>query len=189
MQYWDVYDSGSKQEGPQAQHRVRRWPPVCFSCWEKLTLGLRSADLKVLVEQKADVLVTLVQVHELEAMGIPHFFDKVRAFGIESIHYPIPDKWLPRSMDEVAGLVATIISQLRRNKRVVVHCNGGKGRTALVVVSVLVSLGMTPSEATDLVRSTRPGTLYNPAQILYVRALSLYRGAQPADIHQHSDGE
>jgi ADP-ribosyl-[dinitrogen reductase] hydrolase len=121
-------------------------------------------------------LVSLVQNPELEMMGIPHFFDKVKAYGIQSIHYPIPDKWLPNSMDEVSELVNRIIELLHRGKRIVVHCNGGKGRTALVVVSVLVSLGMSAGEATDLVRATRPGTLYNPAQIIYVRALGLYRG-------------
>lgn len=109
-------------------------------------------------------------------MNIPHFFDKVKAYGIQSIHYPIPDKWLPNSMDEISALVSNMCDLLSQGKRVVVHCNGGKGRTALVVVSVLISLGLSASEATDIVRATRPGTLYNPAQIMYVRALGLYRG-------------
>lgn len=143
---------------------------------ESFTDTWPSMDLKVLVEQHTDVLVTLVRDSELEMMGIPHFFTKVVAYGITSIHYPIPDKWLPNSMDEVSGLVNQILNHLKAGKRVVVHCNGGKGRTALVVVSVLVSLGLSASEATDLVRATRPGTLYNPAQIIYVRALGLYRG-------------
>jgi len=83
-----------------------------------------------------------------------------------------------------------------------VHCNGGKGRTGLVVVSCLVMLGtlifsltlcsnvnrllmvipyfvgLDPSEATDVVRASRPGMLYNPAQILYVRALKAYLTGQ-----------
>jgi protein-tyrosine phosphatase len=123
---------------------------------------------------------------------------RVKNAGIEAIHYPIPDKWIPASMEDVSGLVYAIINRLNAGKTVVVHwyvlsalsgemtktlmlflsSNGGKGRTGLVVVSVLVALGMEPSEATDLVRLTRPGTLYNPAQQLYVRALRRFRDDQ-----------
>ncbi len=49
------------------------------------------------------------------------------------------------------------------------HCNGGKGRSGMVVVSVLVALGMKPGDAIDLVRAARPGTIRNPAQVFYVK--------------------
>jgi len=88
---------------------------------------------------------------------------------MESIHFPIKDKWIPNSMDDLVKLVEKIIVRLRAGKKVVVHCNGGKGRSGTVLVATLVGLGRKVQQAIDVVRKTRSGTIQNPLQIAYVK--------------------
>ena len=88
---------------------------------------------------------------------------------MESIHFPIKDKWIPNSMDGLIALVDTLIQRLKDGKTVVVHCNGGKGRSATVAVAVLVGLGKKVQDSIDVVRKARPGTIRNPLQIIYVK--------------------
>jgi len=89
--------------------------------------------------------------------------------GMESIHFPIKDKWIPNSMPKLMELVEFIISRLKERKTVVVHCNGGKGRSGTIVVATLVGLGKKVDNAIKVVRSTRSGTIRNPVQIAYLK--------------------
>lgn len=105
----------------------------------------------------------------MEEICIPNLFKEVEARGMESIHFPIKDKWIPNSMDDLIELVEKIIVRLRAGKKVVVHCNGGKGRSGTVLVATLVGLGRKVQQAIDVVRKTRSGTIRNPLQIAYVK--------------------
>lgn len=135
----------------------------------------RSADLDIeeLVKSGTQVLVSLIRNSELRAMGIPDLLEKVSEAGVQVVHAPIRDKWIPRSMDFLTRLVNQIVELIRSGRRVVVHCNGGKGRSGLVVVATLVALGIDTGKATDIVRATKHGMLYNPAQILYLKAFKI----------------
>eukprot|EP00029_Vermamoeba_vermiformis_P000918 TRINITY_DN1108_c0_g1_i2.p1 TRINITY_DN1108_c0_g1~~TRINITY_DN1108_c0_g1_i2.p1 ORF type:complete len:757 (-),score=240.61 TRINITY_DN1108_c0_g1_i2:97-2367(-) len=117
----------------------------------------------------ADVFVSLIRHSELHELQIQNMFDEVEARKMESIHFPIKDKWIPNSMEGLIYLVDAIIQRLKEGKAVVVHCNGGKGRTGTVVVATLVGLGKKVHHAIDVVRKSRPGTIRNPMQIMYVK--------------------
>uniref|UniRef100_A0A6B2L3A5 Tyrosine specific protein phosphatases domain-containing protein n=1 Tax=Arcella intermedia TaxID=1963864 RepID=A0A6B2L3A5_9EUKA len=116
-----------------------------------------------------NVFVTLVRHAELRAIHTPNLFEEVEARGMDSIHFPIKDKYIPNSMEHFLILIETIIDQLKQGKTVVVHCNGGKGRSGTVLVATLVALGRTVQQAIDIVRKARPGTIQNPLQIAYVK--------------------
>lgn len=126
-------------------------------------------DISVLTAVETNVLVTLVREVELQRMGATQLFTRSKDVGIESVWAPITDKWIPESMRILVDLVELLLTRLREDKVIVVHCNGGKGRSGMVVVSVLVALGMKPGDAIDLVRAARPGTIRNPAQVFYVK--------------------
>lgn len=51
----------------------------------------------------------------------------------------------------------------------VVHCNGGKGRSATVIVATLIAMGRSISESIRIVQGTRKGTIRNPLQQAYLR--------------------
>lgn len=91
---------------------------------------------------------------------------------MNSFHFPIKDKWIPKSMNSVMETCLYIAHHLLLGHKVVVHCNGGKGRAATVVTSVLMLIWkIKEKKAIAMVRSVRPGTIRNPLQITYLQAL------------------
>mmetsp|Transcript_41714 Transcript_41714/g.96464 ORF Transcript_41714/g.96464 Transcript_41714/m.96464 type:complete len:417 (-) Transcript_41714:149-1399(-) len=82
------------------------------------------------------------------------------------------DKWLPSfsSIEEVVAQADMVLCQLRSSEKVVlVHCFGGKGRTGLLVVAILLAAGATLPEAVFAIRKSRKGTIMNPLQLLYLQ--------------------
>eukprot|EP01101_Sappina_pedata_P011667 TRINITY_DN7883_c0_g1_i1.p1 TRINITY_DN7883_c0_g1~~TRINITY_DN7883_c0_g1_i1.p1 ORF type:complete len:634 (+),score=118.78 TRINITY_DN7883_c0_g1_i1:172-1902(+) len=126
-------------------------------------------DLIKFYENEVDTVVSLVRDAELTFMGIPQLFQRYTEEGMESIHRPIQDKWIPSHMRILVDLVKDIIARLKQGKSIVAHCNGGKGRAGMVVTATLVALGIPIKESIKIVRSARPGTIRNPAQIAYIR--------------------
>ncbi len=76
-------------------------------------------------------------------------------------------------MDDLIRLVEQIIERIREGKVIVVHCNGGKGRTGLVVVATLCGLGMSVDDAVKATRAARPGMIQNPAQVSQMRCYNV----------------
>jgi hypothetical protein len=72
-------------------------------------------------------------------------------------------------MEALIGLADTLIQRLKAGKTIIIHCNGGKGRSATVAVAVLIGLGKKVQDAIDVVRKARSGTIRNPLQIIYVK--------------------
>lgn len=57
-----------------------------------------------------------------------------------SLHFEVRDKWIPdRTSSFVQQLVLPLAAALMEGKKVLVHCNGGKGRTGTAVAAVLMS--------------------------------------------------
>jgi len=119
-------------------------------------------------EFNCDVLVSLMRLSEMRDVGISNLFTEAKNRGMESISFPIKDKWIPNSMPKLISLVELIITKLKERKTVIVHCNGGKGRSGTIVVATLVGLVKKVDNAIKVVRKTRSGTIRNPVQIAYL---------------------
>jgi len=129
-----------------------------------------SEDIKKLKTHKIQTVVTLVCQEELNSMGIPDLHMRLNEHDIETVHFQIKDKWVPEYMEDLVAMVQMMLVRIERQRCILVHCNGGKGRTGLVVVSTLVALGVPIDEAVSVVRKARDGMIQNPAQLIYVRA-------------------
>jgi len=125
-------------------------------------------DIQVLLNLGVEVVVTLMTQAELQKMKLTHLPEVIKQANMESIYFSITDKWLPDSVDEFIKIVYAVIEQIKLGKKIAVHCNGGKGRTGLLVVACLIQLGMTQTDATNKIRKVRPGMLQNPAQQMYL---------------------
>lgn len=118
---------------------------------------------------KCDVVVSLVRRSELIELKIPNLLEEVERLGMESIHFPIKDKWQPDSMADFIKLVDALVHRLKIGKTIVIHCNGGKGRSGTVAVACMVAMGRRVDPSIDIVRKARSGTIRNPIQVVYVK--------------------
>eukprot|EP00656_Telonema_subtile_P048035 TRINITY_DN562_c0_g1_i1.p1 TRINITY_DN562_c0_g1~~TRINITY_DN562_c0_g1_i1.p1 ORF type:complete len:431 (+),score=63.15 TRINITY_DN562_c0_g1_i1:219-1511(+) len=135
-----------------------------------------ASDLRSLREDHScDAVVTLLEDSELESMQCSDMGSAMEAAGMLWLHAPVRDKWIPSDdLKYVSQTIAQAVAWVRAGKRVLIHCNGGKGRTGTAVAAVmLTTLGgdiqtLSLSECITQMRAVRPGMLYNPLQQLYL---------------------
>ncbi len=116
-----------------------------------------------------DVLVSLIEEHEFDRVGIPELRARTGLHEIESVWFPIRDGSIPQSMQEFSALIEKIVATLSAGKTVVIHCMGGLGRTGLVAAACLVATTeLTAQQAIEVVRKARLGAVENSRQEEFV---------------------
>jgi len=119
------------------------------------------------IKQDQLCLVTLCTEAEL-ARDSPGFQQRIESEVACREHHPIKDKRRPHDTRAFDELIARLVARIENGWRVVVHCNGGKGRSALVAAAVLIGLKVPYAKAVACVRAARPGSLRNPLQIWFL---------------------
>lgn len=129
----------------------------------------------------ADVLVSLLEPDEVDLLEIPELLARARAIGFDVRHYPIIDKWVPRSEEgnTFDALVSGIREAVDDGRRVVVHCRGGIGRSGLVAASVVGTYGVSGADAIARVRRVQPAAVETRLQAWYVAQFVERCGAHP----------
>jgi ADP-ribosyl-[dinitrogen reductase] hydrolase len=135
-------------------------------------------DLDRVQDWRADVVVTLMETHELDLLGVSDLGRAVLARGLEWYHLPIVDVSTPDPAFEQqwGQLGLGLRSCLARGGRILVHCRGGLGRTGLIAARLLIEFGEDAETAISIARGARPGAIETAAQEAYVRKL------RPAEI-------
>lgn len=111
-------------------------------------------DLGALAAAGARRLVCLVTQSELEWLGVPDLAERARATGFAVRHVPVPDQGVPER-EEAEALVAYCEEALAAGEPVVIHCQGGLGRSGTLAACVLTARGLAPDEAIAAVRRAR----------------------------------
>lgn len=129
-------------------------------------------DLDAIAAWGAGTIVTLIEEHEFDLLGVRGLGDAVKARGIDWLHFPIRDLDVP---DPETGLLwrrlsARIHDRLERGGRVLIHCRGGLGRAGTIAALLLMERGETATRAIGKVRSARPGTIETRAQEEWLHA-------------------
>lgn len=120
------------------------------------------ADLIWLRAQGVEVLVTLLQDHEIGKLG--DLSDRAGAAGLEWRPLPIPDGMVPIDTFDYGKEALHLAKRLRNGGSVAIHCWLGLGRTGTLAAAVLQALGLGPQEALGAVRKARIGTVANALQ-------------------------
>jgi protein-tyrosine phosphatase len=110
--------------------------------------------------------------------------EALRAAGIDFLHLPTPDLE-PASHVHLEAGVEFVRERLDRGEKVLIHCQHGIGRSALLALCVLVDQGFAPLDA--LVRAKERREAVSPSRSQYegwamwLRA----RGLTPPDYHSY----
>lgn len=145
------------------------WAPSYFGGhWERNL----AADMRVIADWGASVVVTLMEGFELDQLGVGNLGNVAEAVELDWHHVPIPDMQVPDERFE-RGWTYTghvLRRKLAAGERVLLHCRGGLGRTGTIAARLAIELGTPPEAALRAVREARRGTVETPAQEAYVRA-------------------
>jgi protein-tyrosine phosphatase len=107
----------------------------------------------------------------------------LRAEGIELLHLPAPDLE-PASPHQLERGVAFVRDALERGGRVLIHCQHGIGRSALLALCVLVDQGWAPLDALRHAKDCREAVSPSRAQYDGWAAWLAARGIAAPDYHR-----
>ncbi|MDB5431236.1 MAG: tyrosine protein phosphatase [Caulobacter sp.] len=120
--------------------------------------------------------VSLVEDHEILALGLEKEAEACAEQGITFERFPIADRGLPESMTRLNDLAERAQAIIKAGGSVAVHCRAGIGRSGLTSASILVAAGMLADEAFERIAAARgvpvPDT---EAQRAWVGEFAAYR--------------
>jgi protein-tyrosine phosphatase len=118
----------------------------------------------------AEIVLTLLESHELDLLEVQRLRQEVEARGMRWLHLPIRDGSVPEEAFELQWRAQKrhLHGSLKSGGRVLVHCRGGLGRTGMVAARLLVEFGMTPENAILAVRQVRERAIETLEQEAYV---------------------
>jgi predicted protein tyrosine phosphatase len=107
---------------------------------------------------------------------------RLRAAGIELLHLPTPDLE-PATAEMLDRGVAFVVERVRRGEKVLIHCQHGIGRSALLALCILVEQGWNPLDALAHAKDIREGISPSRSQYDGWAAWLEARGATAPDYH------
>ena len=127
--------------------------------------GTKDVDLKTSVTQLKDAgaqaIVTLMYDAEMKNNEV--------AQGVKWFQLPISDEDGPNEdfAKAYTSQINDILSILRNQGTVAVHCKGGSGRTGLVIGILMYELGYDKTDIIKQVQKMRPKALSHPVQLSF----------------------
>jgi len=106
-------------------------------------------------EANIDTVVSLLEPSEEADLDLKSEPMSAAASGVEFRSFPIPDRGIPESREDVSELVTQIAAALQVGRNVAVHCRQSIGRSALIVAATLVAAGEDPETALFTVSRAR----------------------------------
>ncbi|XP_012519243.1 PREDICTED: cyclin-dependent kinase inhibitor 3 isoform X1 [Propithecus coquereli] len=93
---------------------------------------------------------------ELSKYRVPNLLDFYQQYGITTHHHPIPDGGTP-DIASCCEIVEELAICLKNNRKTLIHCYGGLGRSCLVAACLLLYLSdmVSPQQAIDSLRDLR----------------------------------
>jgi Cyclin-dependent kinase inhibitor 3 (CDKN3) len=87
-----------------------------------------------------NALVSLIEKHEIDELGLIEEGPLCLQNGIEYISHPIVDRGAPKSFETLRNLAERLSTKVKDGESIVIHCRAGIGRTGLVAACVMLHL-------------------------------------------------
>ena len=102
-----------------------------------------------------DRIVSLLEMHEAFEVGLGNEKQLAEQYGMEFVHYPIPDRGLPDSTQDYLAFTKHLYHEAAGGLNTVIHCRAGIGRTGIVAAGVLLHCGFEPQDAIEHISKRR----------------------------------
>ncbi|XP_012519246.1 PREDICTED: cyclin-dependent kinase inhibitor 3 isoform X3 [Propithecus coquereli] len=149
------FDSSDEEPVEDEQTPIQiSWLPLSrVNCSQFLGLCALPEELKSYGIQDIFVFCTR---GELSKYRVPNLLDFYQQYGITTHHHPIPDGGTP-DIASCCEIVEELAICLKNNRKTLIHCYGGLGRSCLVAACLLLYLSdmVSPQQAIDSLRDLR----------------------------------
>ncbi|XP_045306965.1 cyclin-dependent kinase inhibitor 3 isoform X4 [Leopardus geoffroyi] len=149
------FDSSDEEPIEDEQTPIQiSWLPLSrVNCSQFLGLCALPEELKSYGIQDIFVFCTR---GELSKYRVPNLLDLYHQYGIITHHHPIPDGGIP-NIASCCEIMEELAICLKNNRKTLIHCYGGLGRSCLVAACLLLYLSDTvsPEQAIDSLRDLR----------------------------------
>ena len=124
-------------------------------------------DLQIIKKQKVKIIVSLLPENEKNKLGLDDLIWSKEE--VEYIQFPINDFSVPpkKKFNELKKLISFIKENLMLSKPVLIHCNGGKGRSGMIAALVLKA--MKEKDPIKKVREKVIGAIETEEQEIFVK--------------------
>jgi protein-tyrosine phosphatase len=112
-------------------------------------------EIRSLRSQGVDLLVSLLEAHEVEELELKDEAKLCRAAGIRFLSHPVPDHDVPESFEATRKFIRSLAARVRKGRVAAIHCRAGIGRSATIAGGVLVSLGLPLPETLERLSRAR----------------------------------
>ena len=126
-----------------------------------------SKDLQIIKKQKVKIVVSLLPDNEKNKLGLDDLIWSKEE--VEYIQFPVNDFSVPpkKKFNELKKLISFIKKNLMLSKHVLIHCNGGKGRSGMIAALVLKA--MKEKDPIKKVREKVIGAIETEEQEIFVK--------------------
>jgi len=102
-----------------------------------------------------DVIVSALTLAEAQELGLAEEQECCARSGIEYLSFPIEDRSLPASANDLADFLDGLHAKLQHGKSVAIHCRAGIGRSSMACACLLSKQGISIDSAFQKIQAAR----------------------------------